>query len=176
MTDIPNNLWHLVEWYVAFLGAVVFYAFLTNRVRSATMVLRVAFADRAERFIAAKILPEPHQRALEFALEHATDGRIPWLCVAFLPICAVPRLFNLGDKDPDIRDSKLQDDFKVTMMLWWLSVLGLSPLAALILVAETVIILLVSHPGRTVSAIANFILPIDRLLDIPKGEHRYNVR
>ena len=165
MTNIPIEVWALIEWYVAFLAALVIYAFLTNRLRKATLSLRCAFAYQAERLLAEKCLPQEKEKALEFLLDHATDGRIPWVFVIALPIFTVTSLFGFKKSDIEITNKNINNKYNITMLLWCLSVLGLSPMAALILIFEIFIMIIVAHPGRMFSGIVTLILPMNRFLD-----------
>jgi hypothetical protein len=172
MTNIPIDIWSLIEWYVAFLATLVIYAFLTNRLRTATLVLRCAFADRAERLLAENCLPPEKEKALEFSLDHATDGRIPWVFVGALPIFTITSLFVGKKSDIEITNKNIKDKYNITMLLWWLSVLGLSPMASLVLIFEIFILIILAHPGRTFSGIVTLILPMNRFLDAHRS-HKF---
>jgi hypothetical protein len=166
MTHIPVEVWSLIEWYAAFLAALVIYAFLTNRLRKATLSARCAFAYQAERLLAEKCLPPKKEKALEFLLEHATDGRIPWVLVGALPIFTITSLFGFKKSDIEITNKNINAKYNITILLWWLSVIGLSPMAALVLIFEIfVLIILLAHLGRAFNGIVTLILPMNRFLD-----------
>lgn len=71
-------------------------------------------------------MPREKERGLEFLLDHATDGRIPWVFVVALPIFTIANLFRLKKTDPDmeITNKNIKNKYNITMLLWWLSVLG----------------------------------------------------
>ena len=165
MTNIPIEIWSLIEWYIAFLAVLVIYAFLTNRLRKATLSLRCAFAYQAERLLAEKCLPPKKEIGLEFLLEHATDGRMPWVVVVALPILTITNLFWAKKSDIEITNKNIKDKYNITILLWWLSVLGLSPMAALILIFEIFVLIILARPGRAFSGIVTLILPMKRFLD-----------
>jgi hypothetical protein len=174
MANIPIEIWSLIEWYIAFLAAIVIYAFLTNRLRKATLILRCGFADQAEKLLAEKCLPPEKEKGLVFLLDHATDGRIPWVFVFALPIFTIENLFRRKkpDSDVEITNKNIKNKYNITMLLWWLSVLGLSPMAALVLIFEIFVLIIVAHPGRTFSGIVTLILPMNRFLDAHRS-HKF---
>jgi len=110
-------------------------------------------------------LPSEKEKGLEFLLDHATDGRLPWIFVIALPIFTIKTIFGFSKSDIKITNKNINDKYNITMLFWWLSVLGLSPMAALVLIFEIFVLIILARPGRAFSGIVTLILPMKRFLD-----------
>jgi hypothetical protein len=165
VTPLPPEVLYLIKLYVASLAALVAYAFLTNRLRKATLPLRCAFAYQAEKLLSEKCLPREKEITLEFLLDHALDGRLPWMIVIVLPIATAARSLGFIKPEQKISSRASQNKFGITALLGLVSVVCLSPMAALIMIIEIFILIIVTRPGRILSSVVTLLIPINRFLD-----------
>lgn len=137
---MPAELISLVMWYTGGLMCLVIYAFIVNRLRIASQPLRLKFAELGQELVNLKVLPRPHQRALENLLDGAFNGWKPWILVLAIPTYAIGRLVGLVNPVEEIENERVRRIYVKCVALGFVSSITLSPLALVIFLVEAFVL------------------------------------
>ncbi len=157
--DLPALLVHLIQLHLLFLGVLLAYAFVTNRLRKATQPLRERFAREAEKLLGERVLPEQDAEVLRFMLRNSFNGYLPWIFVVAIPFFAVLDRLGLAESPGRTwsRPSELRDRLVLTHSLWVISICAYSPLPGLVMLLWLLIITMIWMPIMATRSVAEVL-------------------
>lgn len=157
--DLPGPLVDVIQLHVLFLGALLGYAFVTNRLRKATQPLRERFAREAETLLSERVLPEQEAEVLRFMLRNSFNGFLPWLFAIALPVFAVLDRLGLAQSPGGTwsTPSKLRDRLVLAHSLWVISICAYSPLPGLVMLLWLLVITLIWMPIMATRSVAEVL-------------------
>lgn len=173
MIDPETAVYLVLEWSLITLAVVVFYAFVTFRLRRLSQPLRLQFAYDAEKLLSSGRLPEREAHSLRYMLDNAFNGWLPWAMIPGFAIFLVADLLGLSKKKQAsrIEDAELRDQVGRAYRNWILAICGLSPIAGLLVLSELLLAGLLIKQVREWRALRSAIGYLGNRVGASYGSH-----
>jgi hypothetical protein len=157
--------------FIYFCAAVLAYATIVNRLIALTDGPRNMLAVLGEQILASPKLPKDRASMVRLMLNHAMNGWSMWVIAALVPVAIFVHFFGNAPKTSPVADQKTSQNLGLSMVLFFMVNGAISPIAAIVVLAEVILFAFFVATGRGWSDIAGVVSGIVTAGRLPKRQH-----